>query len=229
VAGCAPLLGALAQRVGRRFFDARMTWLSASSQRALALLEGGGVHVAGVHLLDPAAAEDNTRALRQRLPGRRLLVVNLTRWQEGLLVAPGNPKRIRGVQDLLRARLRFARREAGAGATKLVERLLKDAGAPRLALAGVLASGHEDVARRVQCGAADVGVAIEGVALAAGLDFIPLVEERFDLVVPAELAEAAPVRRVLEALDDPGFRRELAHLPGYDGGLAGHVTTVEAA
>ncbi|MCA9550569.1 MAG: substrate-binding domain-containing protein, partial [Myxococcales bacterium] len=227
VAGCAPLLGAVAQRVGSRFFDARVTWLLVSSRRALDLLGDELVHVAGLHLSDPITGEGNVSAVRQRFEGRRMLVVNLTRWRQGLVVAPGNPKRIRDVQDILRPRLRLAAREEGAGATKLLQRLLGDRGAPKPA--GRLAAGHEDVARRVQCGAADVGVAIEGVALAAGLGFIPLAEERFDLVLPAELAERGPVRRLLEALDDPAFRAQVSHLPGYDGAICGHVSTVEAA
>jgi putative molybdopterin biosynthesis protein len=81
----------------------------------------------------------------------------------------------------------------------------------------------------VRCGAADAGVAIESVALAAGLGFVPLTEERFDLVVPASVAESAPVSRLLESLDDPAFKTEMGHLPGYDADLVGHVTTVEAA
>jgi putative molybdopterin biosynthesis protein len=67
------------------------------------------------------------------------------------------------------------------------------------------------------------------VALASDLDFVPLTEERFDLVVPAELADDAPVARLLDTLDDQGFRAEAAGLPGYDVEICGHVTTLEAA
>ena len=84
------------------------------------------------------------------------------------------------------------------------------------------------MARRVHCGAADTGVAIESAALAWGLGFVPLVEERFDLVIPADIAEAPPVSRFLETLDDPGFRAEAASLPGYDTSISGHASTLEA-
>ena len=81
----------------------------------------------------------------------------------------------------------------------------------------------------VRSGAADAGIAIESAALAEGLDFIPLVSERFDLVVPADIAAKEPVSRLIETLDDPAFRAEVEHLPGYDSSMSGHTTTVEAA
>jgi len=227
VSGCAPILGMLAQRVGGRFADARATWLPGGSGRSLDLLEAGLVHVAGVHL--SGAEADHSSLIRTRFPGQRMLIVNLARWREGFVVPAANPLGIRGGEDLLRPGLRFARREEGAGAHRLVEGLLAGAGAGSARLAGPEAGGHVEVAQLVRCGTADVGVAIEGVALAAGLGFVPLTEERFDLVVPAALAGSGPVARLLETLDDPSYRTEMAHVPGYDTDLSGHVTTLEAA
>jgi len=227
VAGCAPLLGNLAQRVGLRYRDARVTWLPANSERALELLAAGLVHVAGLHLRDERAGLDNLSAVRKRFPGRRMLVVNLTRWRQGLVVAPCNPLAIREVGDLLRPGLRFVRREEGAGASRLVQRLLSDTGAKPPD--GPLVSGHEHVAQLVRYGAADVGVAIESVAVAADLGFVPLAEERFDLVMPAESAELAPVSRLIDALSDLAFRSEAERLPGYDGSVCGQAITLDAA
>ncbi|MDH3206635.1 MAG: helix-turn-helix domain-containing protein [Gemmatimonadota bacterium] len=229
VSGCAPILGALAQRVGGRFADARATWLPASSHRSLDLLEQGLVHIAGLHLPGGPLGEDNVAAVRRRFPDQRMLVVNLTRWRQGFVLPAGNPLAIRSGADLLRQGLKLARREEGAGAHALVQRLLTEQGAEHARLLGPLAAGHAEVAQLVRLGAADVGVAIESVALAAGLDFVPLAAERFDLVVPARLAEAAPVSRLLDMIDDPAFRTEMDELPGYDGELAGHATTLEAA
>jgi len=229
VVGCAPILGALAQRVGARHADARTTWLPGSSARALELLQEGLVHVAGLHVADARPGEDNAAAVRRLFPDRRMLLVNLTRWRQGLVVPAGNPLAIRSGADLLRRGVRMVRREEGAGAQALVERLLREQGADRAYLPGPLAWGHQEVAQLVRVGAADFGVAIEGVALAAGLDFVPLTEECFDLVVPADLAQHPPVQRLLETIDDPAFRDEMAEIPGYDGQEAGHATTLEAA
>lgn len=229
VSGCAPLLGSLAHRVGQRFAGVRAAWIPGSSQRSLDLLEAGLVHVAGVHGSGEGSREDNIEAVRRCFPGEHMVVVNLTRWRQGLVVPPGNPLAIRTVAGLLRPGLRFARRETGAGAHRLLVSLLDREGAERPVLPGPFAEGHVEVAQLVRCGAADVGIAIEGVALAAGLDFVALAEERFDLVIPLELAESPPVSRLIETLEDPSFVADMRSLPGYDGGLCGHVTTLEAA
>ena len=229
VAGCAPLLGAVAHRVGRRFNDARVTWLRAGNGRALDLLAQRLVHVAGLHLSDHQGEEDTAAAARRALPGHRLVVVNLTRWRLGLVVAPGNPLGLATGADLLRSGLRVARREAGSGAHDLATRLMEAEDTCDAPPDGPLADGHAEVARLVRWGSADVGIAIESAALAEGLGFVPLAEERFDLVIPRALTAKPPVSRLIEALDDPGFRTEVNHLPGYDGSLSGQVTTVEAA
>jgi molybdate-binding protein/DNA-binding XRE family transcriptional regulator len=229
VSGCAPVLGALAQRVGRRFVDARAAWIHAGSHRSLEMLESGLVHVAGIHLSRETSGEDNVETIRARFPRERMLVINLTRWRQGLVVAPGNPLAIRNGAGVLRPGLKLARREEGSAAHKLLSVLLAREGVDHPTLSGPYAAGHAEVAQLVRCGAADFGVAIESVALAAGLGFVPLAEERFDLVVPAAMAETAPVSRLLQALEDPAFKTEMAHLPGYDTALVGHVTTVEAA
>ena len=226
VAGCAPLLGAVAHRVDRRFSDARVTWLQAGNRQAMDLLAAGLVHVAGLHL--SGDNDDLAAAARRALPGRRVLVANLTRWRQGLVVPPGNPLGINTGADLLRPELRVARREEGSGANDLAARFLGAEGACD-ADDGPSASSHREVARLVRWGSADVGIAIESAALAEGLGFVPLAEERFDLVVAQDTASRAPVSRLIEILDDPGFRAEVEHLPGYDSSLSGEVTTVEAA
>lgn len=229
VAGCAPILGALAHRVGQRFNDARLTWLRAGNGRALNLFKQRLVHVAGLHLSGENGDADAAAVGQRAMPGQRLLVANLTRWRQGLVVASGNPLGIGSGADLLRPGLRVAQREAGSGAHDLAVRLAEAHGDRELPSTGPRAIGHGDVARLVRMGSADVGIAIEAAALAEGIDFIPLSEERFDLVLPAALATKAPCSRLLDALDDPDFRTEISHLPGYDASQSGEVTTVEAA
>lgn len=229
VAGCAPLLGALAHRVDRRFSDARVTWLPAGNRRAMELLRDGLVHVAGLHLSSDNGDGHTVAEARRALPDRKVLVANLTRWRLGIVVRAGNPLGIGGGADLFREGLRVVRREAGSGAQELAARVADLAGACGPDDSGPLATGHREVARLVGSGSADAGIAIESAALAEGLEFVPMVEERFDLVVPADIADKESPARLIETLDDPDFRAELAHLPGYDVSLTGQVTTVEAA
>jgi molybdate-binding protein len=180
--------------------------------------------VAGVHLVDAGGLQANIAAVRARFPHQDMAVVNLTRWRQGLVLAPGNPHGIQAVQDLVQPGLRLARRGEGAGATKLLRAQL-----PGPLPDGPSARGHAEVAQLVRVGAADAGVAIEAVALALGLDFLPLAEERFDLVVPTESLAHPAVARLLDALTGRAFRAEAGRMPGYDLGIIGETTPVAAA
>ena len=231
VAGCAPLLANLAHRVGEGSVE-RARHLDSREQppRPGPAGCGNGPHRGAAPFGRPVASEANVHAVRRRFPGRRMLVVNLTRWRQGFVVAThatrwtsGTPPTCCGLGRAGGgARARHRRRRPGCAPARGV----KAAGRPDFS--GPVAEGHLDVARRVHCGAADTGVAIESAALAWGLGFVPLVEERFDLVIPAHIAEASPVSRFLETLDDPGFRAEAASLPGYDTSISGHASTLEA-
>ncbi|MGB1657007.1 MAG: substrate-binding domain-containing protein [Longimicrobiales bacterium] len=231
VAGCAPLLGVHADRLGRRYRDARATWIHANSSKALRLLADGLVHIAGVHMAASDDPEAHERAARRAVPGERSVLVNLARWRQGLVVARGNPLDIRVGADLLRPGLRFAMRDAGAAAQHLLDRELRSACGGREAnvTTRAHASNHAEVAALVHWNVVDVGVAIESAALDHGLDFIPLSEERFDLVLPESLIDHEPVARFLGVIDEPAFRAEVGGLPGYDLSLAGHASTVELA
>lgn len=228
VAGCAPLLGLLANCLGRRYRDIRATWISANSSQALDLLERKLVHIAGIHLADAADPHAHSRAAQRIFPDRPVVVMNLARWRQGLVVARGNPLDIGAQPDLLRPELRYVMRDAGAGAQKLLDRVFREAGGQAIASDETtpLAADHAEVARLVRWGAADVGVAIESVALAEGLDFIPLSEERFDLIVPQSRLETPAIARLLDLIERPSFRSEAAGLRGYDLSLAGDVSTV---
>ncbi|NVB42616.1 helix-turn-helix domain-containing protein [Pseudenhygromyxa sp. WMMC2535] len=229
VAGCAPLLGVLAARLGQRYRDGRASWIPADSGRALELLRRGAVHVAGLHLGEASDPEAQARAARAAVGEQRAVLVNLARWRQGLVIPRGNPLGITGPEDLLRPGLRCTRRGPGSGAQRLLERARAAAGeAPGegAEVGAPLAADHAEVARLVRWGVADLGVAIEAVALAEGLDFIPLAEERFDLAIPEHRLSTPEVARLIDLIDRPSFRAEVAGLPGYDLSLAGHASTI---
>jgi molybdate-binding protein/DNA-binding XRE family transcriptional regulator len=215
--GCAPVLGALADRLNARAGPGRFLWFSRSSAASLEALGRRSVHLAGVHLVDPRTGEANVADVRRAVAGQPLALVTLARWQAGLLVRPGDAKRIRGVGDLARRGVRLVAREAGAGAQRLLEAKLREAGlGVELGRhATLVASGHLEVARAIAMGAADVGLATQDVALAFGLTFLPLAEERYDLVVPAGQLSDPRLARLFDVVASAPFRRELAEL-GYD-------------
>lgn len=210
----------------------RGLWISADSARALELLARGLVHVAGVHLADAVDPDAHVRAAQATFPGQRTSVVNLARWRQGLVVARGNPLGLGADRELFQDGVRHVVRETGSGARRVLDRLLCAANGYDFTTKtppSLTADDHAEVARLVRQGAADVGVAIEAVALGEGLDFVPVSEERFDLIVPESRLEAPAVARFLELIDRASFRAEATHLPGYDLSEAGHALCVEAS
>ena len=230
VAGCAPAIGILADRLNAQTGPGRFVWLARSSGRALAALATGRVHVAGVHLVDDASGEANVADVRRAACPFPVSLVTLARWDAGLIVPEGNPRAIRGVDDLLRRGLRVVVRESEAGAQRLLERCLRQADLPlHLPDAAVLrAGGHLEVARLIHAGVADVGIATRDAAVALGLGFVPLAVERFDLVFETSFRDDRRLVRLLDELATGGLRADLTSL-GYDVGQSGaHVANLAA-
>jgi molybdate-binding protein len=221
IAGCAPGLGVVCDRLNTGDSRASFRWLCQSNTTALRNLRLGNVHLAGVHA-SLAAAAATQLALARHLPTSRTSLYSLLRWEAGLVVAPGNPLRIRHVQEVAHKRVRLCVREEGSGARDELARLLREASTdPSLCFArATLAESHMEVAQAVRLGAADVGYTIRSAALAFGLPFLPLVSERFDLVLPGDLEDDPRVTRFLQTLTDGAMRREL-DLLGYDASSAG--------
>lgn len=194
----------------------------------LAALRRGEAHLAGVHLLDPETGEYNLPYVRRylRRPARLVL---LCRRQQGFIVAPGNPKGIQGVADLVRPDVRFVNRQRGAGTRILLDYELERAGLSPEAVQGYEREEytHLAVAAAVRSGAADCGLGILAAADALGLDFIPLTEEEYELCIPVEHWDHPGVQAVLALIEDEAFRRDVEALGGYDLRDAGRVRDVE--
>jgi molybdate-binding protein/DNA-binding XRE family transcriptional regulator len=225
VLGCDPALALLGTHMTRRYPPLRLVWVPRSSLTALRMLGRGEAHAAGTHLWDAESGESNLPAVRRELAGCRLVVVTLSQWQQGLIVAQGNPKGITGPADLARPEVTLVNRDAGSGSRMLCDVWLRQAGiAPHWVSGyGREVLSHLAVAEVVASGGADVGPGILAVARALGLDFIPLQEERYDLVIPMEFLHTAPVQALLNIITSRHFRDELEALGGYDGARAGTV------
>lgn len=223
--GCDPSLDILATHVFGRRDGSRVTCIQASSRRALDAVKRGEAHIAGSHLWDATARDFNRGHARRALRRYGGLLVCLATWEMGLAVAADNPKSIRRIDDLARPDVRAVNREEGAGARELLDRLLASAGIPSDAVNGFtdVARTHAAIARAVAAGAADAGVTLRAVAVAHGLDFVPLAEVRFDLAIPSDQTGHAAVRAVLESLNDGRFRAQLDALPGYGTSRSGEV------
>jgi len=222
ITGCATGLGLLADRLNSHGGPGRFFWLSRSSTESLRLLSNQKAHIAGVHLVDPKTGDANVQDVRRLVRGTATALITLGSWEVGVVTRPGNPKKLRTVSDLGRRGLRLAVREAGSGVRRLLERELRAAGEVlgELSNRHVLAPGHIEVAHSVAVGAADAGLATRDVAIMCGLDFIPVAEERYDLVVPMDSLSDARIERLLDTLLTSGLRRELSSL-GYDMSASG--------
>ena len=224
IAGCDPSLGLLASLVTRRLSGGRLVWIPSSSERALLSVSRSTAHVAGIHLPDPTSDRCNVDAARRTLHAGGLLV-GYAAWEQGLVVRHGNPLAVTSPASLATAGLRIVNREAGAGSRVVLDKALSQAGIPGSAINGYDSEvrSHFAVATAVVAGAADAGVALQAVADAEGLDFVPLAFVNFDLVIPSAHLEHRAIKAMLDVLQEARTRRDLGSLPGYETRDAGIV------
>jgi putative molybdopterin biosynthesis protein len=220
-AGCDPALPLLEVPLGLLDPPVAFTWWPCSSQEALQLAADGLVHVGGTHLRGPGSDYNITPASGLLPDGGE--VIGFCSWREGLLLRPELADQISGIKDVAGSGLRLVNREPGAEARSLLDRTLADAGIDGSQLCGyhTRAAGHLDVAAAIAAGLADAGIASEPAARAYDLGFIPLADERFDLVIPARQTSTREVQGLLKILSSAWLLDQLAGLPGYDPGRCG--------
>jgi putative molybdopterin biosynthesis protein len=145
-------------------------------------------------------------------------VVTLAHREQGLLVAPGNPHQIQGLEDLGRDDLTFINRKTGSGTRLWLDQQLGKLGVEPTQIQGysMEVSTHSQVAKGVLRGDADLGLGVLAAARQFDLDFIPLFEERFDLVIQDECYTDPLLTPALEIIHDLTFRQAVSALGGYD-------------
>jgi len=217
LAGCDPATGLLARMV-EKISGVEIVSAAASSKLALTWLSEGKVHIAGSHLEDPKTGEFNLPFIRKHFPDEDFSVVTFARWEEGLVIASGNPKSVRKIEDLARKNIRFVNREPGSGSRGLLDKLLQTTGMEAQKIQGYdrIAYGHLAAAYCVVSREADVCLATRSAAQTFGLDFIPLHSERYDLVMRKRTADLPAVKAFLDVLQRATLRRKLEVLAGYD-------------
>jgi molybdenum cofactor synthesis domain-containing protein len=211
-------LDLLATLLRRRDHRLRLSSGHVGSLGGLMALRQGRAHLGGSHMLDPETNTYNVPFIQRYLAGVPLKLVNLAWREQGLMVAPGNPKQIRSIRDLARPEVRFINRQRGAGTRLLLDYLLTDAGMDAGQVQGYAREEytHMAVAVNVFSGTADVGLGILAAAKALGLDFIPLLPERYDLVVPETTFTDPRFQTLLAVIRSGEFQEAAAALGGYD-------------
>jgi putative molybdopterin biosynthesis protein len=220
-----PAIDVLANFVATRHPGRRVSAANVGSFGGLLALKRGECHFGGCHLLDEETGVYNIPYLERVLEGRHAYLVHLAVRDQGLIVAPGNPKGIHSLADLTRADMTFVNRQRGSGTRVLLDYELKQAGIQPATIRGYQREEftHLAVAAAVMGGSADAGLGVLAAARALQLDFVPLLKEQYDLVVGAEFWAADVLKPLREALASSAFRRAVDELGGYDVSRMGEV------
>jgi len=184
----------------------------------LTALRDGLCHVAGSHLLDPETGEYTLPYLEKLLPGSELAVVRLVHRDQGLIVAPGNPTGVTGVEDMAERHLRYVNRQRGAGTRMLLDQQLVQHGIEPGEIEGYRREEHTHlaVAAAVAAGRADCGLGVLAAARAFGLDFVPVAKEPYDLVLLEDSLNDELLAPLFDLLESEDFRDAVTALGGYD-------------
>lgn len=184
----------------------------------LMALAQGQADAAGIHLWDAATDEYNLPFVRRLLPGRRVVLLTLVHRSLGLMTAVNNPQHLQSLVDLGRPSLRLANRQSGSGT-----RVWLDAQLQAIDIAPESIAGYEQeylthmaVAYAIKQKEADVGLGIQAAAAAYGLNFIPLTQERYDLVFPEAVWETTAVQDLVAVIRSDRFKEAVMTLGGYD-------------
>ena len=218
-------LDLLASHVRRARPQMTLASSNVGSMGGLLALARGEAHMAGSHLLDETTGEYNLSFIRRFLKGRNVVVVNLVQRIQGLILPVGNPKGIGALEDLVREDVVFLNRQRGSGTRLLLDYKLRELDMEAEDIRGYDREEytHLAVAAAVAGGRADVGLGILSAANAMGLDFVPLLSEQYDLVIPLEHYESEAVQFVLDVIRGDGFRDGVDALGGYETLAMGQV------
>jgi len=218
-------LDILADQIRTGHGDLTLSSSHVGSMGGLMAIKKGVCHLAGSHLLDTEDGTYNISYLKKYLPDVGVKIVNLVFRDQGLIVPPGNPKSINGIEDLSRDDIIFINRQAGSGTRILFDYRLKQMGIDPSNVSGYENEEftHMSVAVAVLSGAVDVALGIHAAAKALNLDFIPVVTEQYDLIIPEIFYESENIRILLETINSPEFKKRVQALGGYSTKKTGQI------
>jgi putative molybdopterin biosynthesis protein len=188
--------------------------LPVGSLDGLVNLRQGLCHLSGAHLRDESG-EYNAPYIRRFFPDRDMEVITLAHRTQGLILRKGNPKQIKSISDLADSGIRFVNRNPGSGTRLWLDNEIKKAGIPPDAVRGYerVVKTHSEAAAVIAKGKADAALGLQAAARQHGLDFLPLFEERYDLILPREQEKA--LTPLLDYLQTGEFHRATEALTGY--------------
>jgi putative molybdopterin biosynthesis protein len=212
-----PLMDELSDLMRRTWGDISMSSSHVGSMGGLMAVRRGEAHVAGTHLLDEKTGEYNTAFIRKHFPNGCVRLVECVKRTQGLMLRPGNPLNIKEFKDITKKGLRYINRQKGSGTRILCDYLCKKEGIGTDSIYGYEREEftHTSVAALIAADSADAGLGIYSAAKLYGLDFLPICDEQYDLLIPDYAWDTTMVQRLLETLKSNSFRETLASLGGY--------------
>ncbi|MBW2182176.1 MAG: molybdopterin biosynthesis protein, partial [Deltaproteobacteria bacterium] len=191
----------------------------------LMAIKRGMCHLVGSHLLDTDDGSYNISYIKKYLPEIPVKLVHLVLRDQGLIVRSGNPQHINRIEDLIRDDIAFINRQAGSGTRILLDHKLKTLGIDPSSIQGYENEEftHMSVAVAVLNVSVDVGLGIYAAAKALGLDFIPVVTEQYDLVIPDKYFDSDNIQILLETINTQEFKKRVEALGGYNTDRTGEI------
>jgi putative molybdopterin biosynthesis protein len=212
-------LDILSNAIRKKYPKYSLSSAHVGSMGGLMAIKKNEAHIAPTHLLDEETGEYNVPFIKKLLPDRKIILLNLLYRTQGFMVGKGNPKGIKGFEDLAREDVTFINRQRGAGTRLLLDKHLKESNIEPSNVKGYEREEftHMAVASSVLTGASDTGLGILAAANALGLDFIPVTEERYDLAIPEEFYGGDMIQALLKIIREDGeFKGTVMSLGGYD-------------
>ena len=191
--------------------------ISVGSLDGLIALRQGHSQMAGCHISESSGNDFNVSHVEHIFPGKKMALVTVGYRQQGILTKQGNPMKITGLSDMAREDVTIINRQAGSGTRLWFDEHLLDIGVSPKQINGYdrEVKTHHQVAQVITRGEADAGIGLLAEAKLVELDFTPLFEERYDLVVPDETLSEPRIVHLFEYMNSADFRRTVSHLGGY--------------
>lgn len=208
-------------------FDLKLQ--TVGSMAGLTALKRGESHLAGAHLLDPETGEYNISYLKKFFKGQELLLVNLVYREQGLYLKKNNPKNIKDINDLSQNNINYINRQRGAGTRVLFDFLLAQNGIEAAQISGYEKEEYTHIAAAaaVGRGSADAALGIRAAAEVMDVDFLPLAEEKYDLIIKAENLADPRINKLIDLISTKELKAKIEKLGGYSCQETGKIRRIQ--
>ncbi|HEX3030602.1 MAG TPA: substrate-binding domain-containing protein, partial [Clostridia bacterium] len=223
-----PLIDVITDLIRKKHMDKHVSSAHVGSMGGIMAIKRGEAHIAGIHLLDEATGEYNTSYVNKYLENEGICIISCVKRVQGIMVAPGNPKRIKDITSMACEGISYVNRQKGSGTRILLDYMLKERGIDPANIYGYEREEftHMSVAALVASGSADAGMGIYSASKAYKLDFIPVYEEKYDFIMPERFTKLEIIKCFIDVLRSDEFKSELYRMGGYKVDNPGEIKNI---